>query len=166
VSLADFNAASHDAARDALAMCCVSSNWIAGMLAGRPFASPGALVDHADAVWHSLGPTDYLEAFEGHPKIGDIRSLHAKYAHTGDLAAGEQAGVAQADEDLIQRLAEGNRAYEERFGFIFIVCASGKSAGEMCAMLEERLQNSRDDELQIAAEEQRKILQLRLEKLL
>jgi OHCU decarboxylase len=95
-----------------------------------------------------------------------VNSLKAKYAATGHLAAAEQAGVSDASDAVITRLAAGNAAYEQRFGFIFIVCATGKTAAEMLALLEERLDNDRDTELAIAAEEQLKILMIRLEKLL
>lgn len=166
MSLETFNALDDAAAADALRRCCVSANWVAGVLAGRPFASAEALRETANAVWEGLAEADFLEAFEGHPKIGDVTSLKAKYADTGSLAASEQSGVAGADDDIIRRLADGNRAYEERFGFIFIVCATGKSAREMCELLESRIDNDRDRELAIAAEEQRKILQLRLESML
>ena len=166
MDVADFNRLPDDEAHAALALCCVSERWIRGMLAGRPFASREALLAHSDALWSSLGEGDYLEAFEGHPKIGDVASLREKYAASGSLAAHEQSGVAGADESLLMRLAAGNARYEARFGFIFIVCASGKSAGEMCELLEQRLENSRETELRLAAEEQRKILTLRLEKML
>lgn len=158
-----FNALDEDAARRALESCCVAVRWVDGMLAQRPFASLQALSSAADAVWAQMNETDILEAFEGHPKIGDVNSLKAKYAHTGGLAAHEQASVSAASDDVIQRLADGNTAYEQRFGFIFIVCATGKSAAQMLALLEDRLHNERVQELTIAAEEQRKITQLRLE---
>lgn len=163
MTLTEFNAlAPHDAAQ-ALELCCVSRRWIEGMLSGRPYSDIQSLRLAADKVWASLTKEDYLEAFEGHPKIGDVNSLKAKYAGSGDLAAHEQSGVAQATQAVIERLAKGNQRYEERFAFIFIVCATGKSALEMCELLERRLENDPEAELQIAAEEQRKILQIRLE---
>lgn len=136
------------------------------MLARRPLADESALRDAAQAVWQDLGETDWLEAFAGHPRIGDVASLQARYADSAHLAAREQAGVAAATDSVIERLAAGNAAYEQRFGFIFIVCATGKRADEMCALLEARLANDRDEELRIAAGEQLKILLLRLEQLL
>lgn len=160
------NALDDGEARARFERCCVSRRWIDGMLAGRPYADADAVRERARRVWQSLGEGDWLEAFEGHPKIGDVSSLRAKYAATGDLASSEQAGVAVANDDLIERLARGNAVYEERFGFIFIVCASGRSAEEMCAMLEARLDNDRARELAIAAHEQLSILLLRLEHLL
>jgi len=120
----------------------------------------------ADNSWRSLKDDDYLEAFAGHPRIGDISSLREKYQDTRELAASEQSGVNSATETVLHQLAEGNRRYEATFGFIFIVCASGKSAAEMNDLLQKRLANSREQELTIAAEEQRKIFNIRLEKLL
>ena len=105
-------------------------------------------------------------AFEAHPKIGDIKSLKAKYASTEALASGEQAGARVAPEAVLQRLKDGNDAYLHKFGFIFIVCATGKSAEQMLELLEQRLPNSREQELRIAAEEQAKITHIRLDKLL
>lgn len=166
MTLARFNALPANQAREQLALCCVSDAWISAMESGRPYDTSDGIRHKADAVWASLHERDYLQAFEGHPKIGDVASLREKYAASTQLAAGEQSGVQGAEEATIERLARGNQAYEERFGFIFIVCASGKSAEEMCEILESRLANGRDRELAIAAEEQRKILQLRLEKML
>lgn len=161
INQVDDNTASHS-----FRQCCTSETWIARMLANRPFAGAQALRTAADSNWRGLADEDYLQAFDGHPKIGDVSSLKAKYANTKELAAGEQSSVDQASETTIQALADGNTAYEEKFGFIFIVCATGKSAAEMLQLLEARMPNSRDLELRNAAEEQRKIFHLRLEKLL
>ncbi len=166
MSLAAFNDLDESDARDALTQCCVSHRWVEAVLARRPFASGDALKEAAEQSWDQLGEADWLEAFEGHPKIGDVSSLREKYASTAGLAAHEQSGVAGADDAVLERLARGNSDYEERYGFIFIVCATGRSAGEMCDLLEARLHNTREDELRIAAGEQRKILMIRLEKLL
>ncbi|AQA17712.1 OHCU decarboxylase [Halioglobus japonicus] len=166
MSLHALNNASREDAEHLLRQCCTSEAWIAGVLAARPFASPAELIATVDRVWGQLAEEDYLQAFDGHPKIGDVNSLKAKYANTKALAAGEQASVAQANDDVIAALAEGNRDYEHKFGFIFIVCATGKSASEMLNLLQARLPNPREQELANAAEEQRKIFHLRLEKLL
>lgn len=163
MSLIVFNQLPEPAAYSALERCCVSRRWIQGMLARRPFADRVTLKDAADQVWATLDETDFLQAFEGHPRIGDVESLQAKYQASSALAAGEQSGVKQASDELIVRLATGNAEYAEKFGFIFIVCASGKSALQMCEILEARLGNTREQELLNAAEEQRKILQLRLD---
>ncbi|MEQ8514871.1 MAG: 2-oxo-4-hydroxy-4-carboxy-5-ureidoimidazoline decarboxylase [Chromatocurvus sp.] len=157
-----FNGADNASASGALRRCCSCSRWIEQLVYGRPYRDLEALRRAADRVWAGLVEDDYLEAFAGHPQIGDIDSLREKYADTRALAAGEQSGVADADEDTLQRLARGNATYLARFGFIFIVCASGKSAGDMLELLEARLDNSRQQEIANAAEEQRKIFQIRL----
>ncbi|MFK8042298.1 2-oxo-4-hydroxy-4-carboxy-5-ureidoimidazoline decarboxylase [Congregibacter sp.] len=163
MTITEFNSLTTDAASRALELCCVSQQWIAGVLEERPFKDLSSLQQAANSVWNTLERDDYLEAFEGHPKIGDVTSLKAKYAGSGNLAAHEQSGVSSASDTVIERLAEGNRQYEKAFGYIFIVCATGKSAEEMCELLEQRLSNDPEKELAVAAEEQRKILQIRLE---
>lgn len=163
MTLSELNSAPERSAYDALALCCVSEAWISGMLGARPFPDHASLKRSADLVWAQLGEADFLEAFEGHPRIGDVDSLKQKYAASGTLAAREQSGVAQASDSVIERLAAGNARYEKTFGFMFIVCASGKTAQQMSELLERRLGNTREQELNNAAEEQRKILQLRLD---
>jgi len=162
VNLDDFNALDKHAASETLRRCCSCSRWVDALVQGRPYADSEALREAADRAWAGLGEDDYLEAFAGHPQIGDIDSLREKYADTRALAAGEQSGVTAADEETLQRLARGNALYLARFGFIFIVCASGRSATEMLELLEARLDNSRAQELANAAEEQRRIFQIRL----
>lgn len=166
MSLAQLNSASAEDARIMLLQCCTSDAWIAGLVAARPFPSEQALRQTADEIWMELSEPDYLQAFDGHPKIGDVSSLKAKYAGTKSLAAGEQSSVSEAEDKVIEALARGNTQYDSKFGFIFIVCATGKTAEEMLALLQSRLGNTRDQELANAAEEQRKIFQLRLGKLL
>jgi len=166
VTLADLNGADDVRARALLADCCVSERWIDGMLEHRPYADRAALRRAARASWDALDEDDWLEAFAGHPRIGDMASLRQKYASSATLAAAEQSGVAGADDAVIERLARVNRAYEDRHGFTFIVCATGRSAAGMLALLEARLDNTRDEELRNAAQEQLQILLLRLEKLL
>jgi OHCU decarboxylase len=128
------------------------------MAAARPFASVERVHESAEAAAAKLAPEDWLAAFAAHPRIGD-RQVRGQ-------AAREQAGAARAPSRLLAQLARVNAGYERRFGFIFIVCASGKTAGEMLALLQRRLKNERPEELRIAAEEQRKITRIRLEKLL
>ena len=150
----------------ALGRCCGSTEWGRGMLERRPYESEEAVLKAADDVWAGLGREDYLEAFSHHPKIGaDIESLRKKFHSTAAWSSGEQAGVSKADEATLRGLAQGNIDYEARCGYIFIVCATGKSAGEMLSMLEARLPNPPDIELAIAAGEQAKITRIRLEKL-
>lgn len=146
--------------------CCAAECWVRGMANSRPYSSWEALLNTSDALWPTLTEADWLQAFEAHPKIGDIDSLRKKYASTEAMASGEQAGARQAPEQILQRLKAGNDAYLDKFGFIFIVCATGKSATEMLELLEQRLPNSRAEELENAAREQAKITELRLEKLL
>ncbi len=136
------------------------------MLARRPFASPGDLFESARSAWAATGEADWLEAFAAHPKIGDIDSLREKYAATKAMAGNEQGAVNGADAATLEALARLNAEYEKRFGFIFIVFASGKSAEEMLALLLSRINNSREEEMRNAAAEQLKITLLRLEKML
>lgn len=166
MTLAQLNQLPDSNARDQFRTCCAADTWVEAMVQARPFSSWQALHERAEALWPTLSEHDWLAAFEAHPKIGDINSLKAKYASTEALASGEQAGARVASDDVLQRLKAGNDAYVDRFGFIFIVCATGKNADEMLALLEARLGNDRDAELTIAAAEQAKITHLRLDKLL
>ena len=166
MSLHSLNIADCDSAADTFMQCCTSQRWVAEMVANRPYSDFKMLRETADRIWDKLTEKDYLQAFDGHPKIGDVNSLKAKYANTKQLASGEQSGINSATDELIQALADGNRAYEQKYGFIFIVCATGKSAREMLEMLSLRLGNERPQELNTACEEQRKIFHIRLEKLL
>jgi 2-oxo-4-hydroxy-4-carboxy-5-ureidoimidazoline decarboxylase len=152
------NALAVSEATAALQRCCRSTRWAREMAARRPFATADEMFRAADDIWWSLGPDDWREAFAAHPRIGE--------ATADRQAAREQAHAAGANQGVRDRLARANRAYEERFGYIFIVCAAGKSASEMLAILESRLPNAPDEELRIAAEEQRRITRLRLETLL
>ncbi len=128
------------------------------MAGERPFGTREQVRAAADRIWRELAPEDWFEAFRSHPRIGDRRASGRE--------AEEQAGTKSAPPELLESLAAGNRAYEERFGHMFIVCATGRSAGQLLAELSARLRNDGDTEVGVAAEEQRKITQLRLEKLL
>ncbi len=149
-----------------LTKCCGSSAWVQRMLPFIPADDMVELLEDAEEQWWKCSEDDWKEAFAHHPKIGDTDSLKKKFADTAQWAAGEQAGVNTAMEETIRALAEGNKKYEEKFGYIFIICATGKSAEEMLAQLNQRLQNNPEVEIEIAADEQNKITQLRLEKLL
>lgn len=164
--IARLNAASREEAERLLLGCCGSTNWARGMVERRPFRGISELQETADQVWWELGREDWLEAFSRHPKIGERAAAHSTPAQTRRWSEEEQAGATGARQDVLATLAEANRAYEARFGYIFIVCATGKSSEEMLALLEDRLQNDPDTELRVAAEEQRRITRLRLEKLL
>src|SRR6266487_3301992 len=144
-----------------LSRCCGASQWVAAMTARRPFPDRATMLALADEVWWGLAEAHWREAFGQHPKIGDRAALRARFGRAGPWAAGEQAGVAAASEGVLRALAEENRAYEERFGYIFIVCATGKTADEMLALLRARMSNDPEPELAIAAEEQMKITRLR-----
>jgi 2-oxo-4-hydroxy-4-carboxy-5-ureidoimidazoline decarboxylase len=150
----------------ALTKCCGAHRWVNKMAHRRPYRDEADLLAAADETWEHLGPEDWQEAFTHHPKIGDLDALRAKFASTKEWASGEQAGTEQASEEVLQGLAQGNADYEARFGYIFIVCATGKSAQEMLDLLRARLANPPEREIHVAAAEQAKITRLRLEKLL
>lgn len=136
------------------------------MLARLPFASHTAMYAAAVEIWAQLGPEDYREAFGHHPEIGsNLEELRRKFSKTAAWSAAEQSAALSASEAALSALQSGNQAYRERFGFSFIVCASGKSAEEMLALLQARLKHEPDLELGIAAAEQAKITHLRLGKL-
>jgi OHCU decarboxylase len=160
------NQLSPEQAENEFLKCCGSRRWAQELTAARPFSSIDEIFETSDRIWCSLEREDWLEAFRAHPKIGEQKAAAAQTAQAHSWSAQEQSGLSAAAMETKAALAEQNREYEQRFGFIFIVCATGKSAGEMLAILKERLRNDRDRELRIAAEEQRKITHLRLEKLL
>jgi allantoicase len=157
------NALPADEAAAALRRCCGSSRWAEAMTAARPFEDVPALLRIAERTWWSLDEAAHREAFAAHPTIGETRT-----PVSGDSAwsAGEQRAAATADDQVIAELAEANRAYLERHGFLFIVCATGRSAEAMLADLRARTPSSLADELRTAAEEQIKITRLRLHKLI
>lgn len=152
-------------AREAFLKCCGCERWAAAMAGARPYSSDDELTKKADQTFAELSREEWLEAFAAHPKIGDVESLRQKYGNTKDWAQNEQAGVNGVSTDVIERLASGNKTYEDRFGYIFIVCATGKSAQEMLDILNGRVDNDPSLELGIAAEEQKKITHIRLAKL-
>jgi len=152
--------------RDELQGCCGAKNWVNTMIAQHPYDSEGALHEISDKAWSRCSEADYKEAFTHHPKIGDIESIKKKFASTSHWSSGEQAGVDEADTELMEDLVQMNDKYEAKFGFIFIVCATGKTAPEMLEMVKERINNEAYEEIHIAAEEQRKIMHIRINKLL
>jgi 2-oxo-4-hydroxy-4-carboxy-5-ureidoimidazoline decarboxylase len=155
-----------DRAAGLLAECCGASRWVRAMVERRPFRRREALFSAAGEVWRSLAPDDWKEAFAHHPRIGERSGALAQGALGEGWSAGEQAGVSSAEEATRRALAEVNRQYEARFGYVYIVCATGRSAEEMLALARRRLVNDPAAELAVAAEEQEKIMLLRLEKLL
>ena len=164
-SIDRINALSASEARAEFLRCCGASVWADAMTARRPYSDAKDLMSACESIWPVLKSADWLEAFSHHPKIGDIDGLRTRFAATAGWASGEQAGAAAASEATLRALAEGNAAYERRFGYIFIVCATGKTADEMLAILQARLPNGLSDEMAIAANEQQKITYLRLGKL-
>lgn len=158
---------SKEKAIEAFMQCNTSVTWCEKMEASRPFTNNAlSIFEIADQHWEKSTEADLLEAFDGHPEIGDVSTLREKYRNTEKLAGHEQSGVNTASENTLQSLSQGNTEYKEKFGFIFIVCASGKSADQMLTLLLERLPNTREQELKNAAEEQRKITHIRLENLI
>ena len=165
-NLARLNALGAAEAERELLKCCGSTKWAQELAAERPFGGTQELVTAADSIWRKLSQRDWLEAFAAHPKIGGRRAAREQDAQAQNWSEQEQSGARDAGAATLDELAEANRIYEEKFGHIFIVCATGKTAGEMLALLRERLPNDAGVELNNAAEEQRKITRLRLEKLL
>jgi len=151
------NALPEDGVRTALTRCCASRQWVKRMLAGRPYASDGALFAAAEREWWALDRSDWLEAFAAHPRIGEQPS--------DTWAQQEQSGVKRAGSDLTLALREENQTYERRFGHVYLVCATGRSAAELLQDLQRRLANDPGKELRVAAGEQAKITHLRLEKM-
>lgn len=160
------NALDEAGARAALRRTCGAESWVLRMSRRRPFASTLELLQAAAEEWRASSTQDYLEAFSHHPQIGeDLAELERRFSSTASLSKREQAGVEGATGEALLALRDANRAYRERFGFIFIVCASGKTADEMLTELRARMQNDRAKEISIAAAEQGKITRMRLERL-
>ncbi len=166
MTLEELNTLPESDAYEAMKACCGSTRWVEGMLARRPFRSIDDVLATADAVWEATGPGDWLEAFAHHPRIGEKKPVLQQSDLAAKWSGGEQASVTGASDTLQDEIARANRQYEERFGRIYIVCATGKSAEELFATVKNRLKNDPDAELRIAAAEQGKITQLRLHKLL
>lgn len=161
MNLTAFNSLDKESARKELFSCCGSEKWADSMMKYFPFSSEKQLVDLSTKIWYDeCGEAEWRESFTHHPKIGDIKSLTEKFAGK------EQAGVAVASTETIEALAKANTDYEAKNGFIFIVCATGKSADEMLALLNDRLQNTPEEELHIAMGEQQKISIIRFKKML
>ena len=165
MTIAAFDHLNNEEKKELLHKCCGSDQWVNNMLALVPYEDLVDVLEDAEQAWYNCDESGWLQAFDHHPKIGDITSLMTKFASTADLASNEQAGVSSANDETLIKLAELNNQYEKKNGFIFIVCATGKSAQEMLAEIKKRINNNRETELETAAEEQNKITKLRLEKL-
>jgi 2-oxo-4-hydroxy-4-carboxy-5-ureidoimidazoline decarboxylase len=166
MTLHELNTLSKNQLKQELFKCCGSHAWVDKMLAFFPADDMVELINDAEDQWYECSEADWLEAFTHHPKIGDAASLKKKFAATAQWASGEQGAVAAASQQTLEALAKGNEDYEQKFGFIFIVCATGKSADEMLALLQARFPNDLEEEIKIAMDEQNKITQIRLQKLL
>jgi len=167
MDLQTFNHLEKKEARAALFQCCSATKWADSMMKCFPFESEAMLVEKATNIWYNeCGESDWRESFMHHPKIGDVKSLEEKFDATKHLAGKEQAAVSSAATATIQALAKVNTDYENKNGFIFIVCATGKSAEEMLRLAEDRLRNAPEEEVRIAMGEQAKITIIRLKKLM
>ena len=156
------DSASPDDAREMLRTCCGSSVWVERMMARRPFGNQDALLAAARDEWFGMSPQEWRDAFSHHPMIGDRAALERRFASTRHLSQQEQAGVTAARGQVLDALADGNRAYLEKFGYIFIVCAAGRSAEEMLGILRTRLKHDPAMEIRIAAAEHAAITERRL----
>jgi 2-oxo-4-hydroxy-4-carboxy-5-ureidoimidazoline decarboxylase len=165
VTIETFNQLSFAEKQSELFKCCGSTAWSKSLAKINSFKTLEALTKESDRIWFSLSEQDWLEAFSHHPKIGDVENLKKKFASTAEWASAEQSKVSEAGEAILTELKENNDAYENKFGYIFIVCATGKSAAEILTLLKKRLINNPAFERRIAAEEQNKITHLRLDKL-
>ena len=166
MTLESFNTQEPQAASEAMARCCTATRWVNSLVEGRPYPSVEDIISRAETVWAAMAETDWLEAFEGHPKIGDPDSLREKYRATLSTASSEQSAVHQADSSTLNELARLNQEYLRRFGFIFITFASGRGADDILSELKTRIVRSRSEELEFAAAEQWKITRQRLQNLL
>ena len=164
--LEDLNSLTLGEATNEILKCCGSTSWAQRMSERRPFATPDELLKEAQRIWWSLAPDDWLEAFRSHPKIGEKRAEQHVSEDAQKWSEQEQSNVAMATPDTMQALAHLNQEYQQKFGYIYIICARGKSSKEILANLKDRMDNAPEDELQIAAAEQAKITELRLENLL
>ena len=162
--LEQWNRLSAEQATGAILPCCGSQAWARGMAARRPLLDEAALLAASDETWHNLARSDWMEAFQSHPRIGELRARQVVPSQAAAWSAHEQKRVADADAAVKIALEEGNREYERRFDRIFIVCATGKSATEILEILRQRLKNDAETELRQAAEQQRQITQIRLRK--
>jgi 2-oxo-4-hydroxy-4-carboxy-5-ureidoimidazoline decarboxylase len=158
-----WNKTDESEALSAMMACCGAHRWAKAMVGLRPMASVVELSLAADRVWATMQETDWMEAFACHPRIGERKAAHAS-ARSQAWSRQEQSSAADAEEAVLAELAAGNELYEERFGFTYIVCATGKSGEEMLSILNQRLASERNEELREAAEQQRQITQIRLGK--
>ena len=165
MTISDFDQMDIKTRKELLFNCCGSTGWVKAMLEIFPVEDLVDLLEYAEEKWFDCNPADWLEAFEHHPKIGDFHSMIHTFTNITEWTTKEQAGVQDSSAEMLEKLRIANEAYEETFGYMYIVFATGKSAQEILANLNERLLNDPEDELMIAAGEQDKITKLRLKKL-
>jgi OHCU decarboxylase len=163
-ALARWNVLPASEAAEEILPCCGSQRWAHALVRLRPFPDQQSLLEKSDEVWRELGPADWGEAFFSHPRIGEKKAPDSATLKSAQWSNEEQSSVVLSGEDIQERLRHANGEYERRFGRIFIVCATGKSAEQMLAIVERRLTNDEPEELYEAAEQQRQITQLRLRK--
>lgn len=165
MTIADYDHLEATEKRSLLFQCCGSRKWVDKMLDLPPAEDLIDLFEDAEEMWYDCNEEDWKEAFTHHPMIGDLDSLQKKFSDDR-FARSEQTAVVNAADQVLQALVEGNKAYNEKFGYIFIVYANGKSVEEILDLLNERLENTPEEEIKIAMDEQNNITKLRLEKLL
>jgi 2-oxo-4-hydroxy-4-carboxy-5-ureidoimidazoline decarboxylase len=165
MTLIEFNNQSLEKVRAELFKCCGCTNWLNKLIKHFPFQSIEDLKINSDKAWYACSKQDWLEAFSHHPKIGEKAGENKNLTSTKEWASQEQSGVKSAAQSVLDELSLQNRKYEERFGYIYIVCATGKTAREMLEIVKERLNNDPEKELHIAAGEQNKITHLRIDKI-
>ena len=163
--IASLNSISPDEAEKEFLKCCGCKEWARRMVAQRPFQNLDELTERSESVWWQLQSHDWLEAFHSHPKIGETKAAAETSVKSQQWSADEQSGLRDSARETREQLATLNRQYQEKFGHIFIICASGKTSEQMLEALRERLENTPEEELRIAASEQAKITELRLKKL-
>lgn len=163
MTIQDLNTMDQRKLREHLYECCGCTSWSKMMLTHFPAEDISELLENAKEVWYECSEDEWKEAFSQHPRIGDLKALEEKYSST--TAAGEQAAVLTAPPDTLRELVDANREYENKFGYIFIVCATGKSPEEMLEIIRARMNNSPAVEIKVAADEQAQIMMLRLKKL-
>ena len=162
--LAHWHGLAFEPAAAEILSCCGSTAWAAQMAANRPYADEASLFAAAGACWQAMPEADWLEAFRSHPRIGETHAQSKTTAASAAWSRSEQSGMSEADAAILQRMQQGHREYEERFGRIFIVCASQKQPAELLRILESRLPNDPKAELLESAAQQQQIMQLRLRK--
>ena len=166
ITVGELDEMPESSAAEMLADCCGSSRWVSEMIAARPFGSRDSVFSAADRIWSALSASDWLEAFDHHPRIGESTAAIAQGERGAAWSSSEQAGIESAGDNLREALAAANESYERRFGYIYIVCATGKTPEEMLELARKRLRHASATEIRVAAEEQRKVTRIRLEKLL